>query len=56
MMVYGLIKSYQDKWATRLLTDATLENREFGHNARSDTALFSFAGSSLESNKRYISG
>jgi hypothetical protein len=31
----------------------TLENREFGHTARSTTSRFSFAGSSLNSNPLY---
>jgi hypothetical protein len=30
------------------LTENKLENREFGHTARSATSRFSFAGSSLE--------
>jgi hypothetical protein len=46
MMVYDLIKSYQNKKVIfgQELTENNLENTEFGH-ARSAIAQFSLAGS-----------
>jgi hypothetical protein len=50
-----LIKSYQNKWVIlgkelfweKNQLKTTIEDREFGHTARSATSRFSLAGSSL---------
>jgi hypothetical protein len=52
MMVYVLIKSYQNKWVVlgQELTENNLRKwRMRAHNVRSVTSRFSFAGSSFDS-------